>query len=119
MAVLIIYWFVLKFGILAVLKHWDMRQFKPTTGSPCAPSLPSNSRQLKDGSTHRSPFVDYTALSNNRYISDQTGALGRKHIHFHGIQRLNAGVEHALLDQLTFFKCKHCSRRTGRLFVAA
>ena len=28
---------------------------------------------------------------------------GSVFIHFHGIQRLNAGIEHALLEQLTFF----------------
>ena len=62
-----------------------------------------NSRQLEDAITHGSTFVDYAALSNNRCVSDQLGALGLKRIHFHSIQRLNAGIEHALHEQLTFF----------------
>ena len=48
-------------------------------------------------------FVDYAALSNNQCVSEQLVALGRKRIHFHGNRRQNAGVEHALLEQLTLF----------------
>ena len=54
----------------------------------------------------------FVALSNNRCFSDQLEVLGRQRIHFHGNRRLNAGVEHALVEQLTFFfESKHCSRR--------
>ena len=56
-------------------------------------------------------FVDYAVLSNNCCVSDQLGALGRKRIQFHGIRRLNAGVEHVLFEQLAVFYRKHCSRR--------
>ena len=51
-------------------------------------------------------FVDYAALSNNRGVSDQLGAFGRKRIHFDGNWRLNAGVEHVLL-RATGVLCKH------------
>ena len=81
---------------------------KPATGRHGVPALPSNSRQLEDASTHR---------SNNRCISGQLGAFGCKHIHFQVNRWQNEGVEHALLEQLTFFDCKHCSQtqtHTGR-----
>ena len=43
-------------------------------------------------------------FSNNRCVSDQLGALGRRRIHVHvGYRRQFAGVDHALLEQLTFF----------------
>ena len=96
---------------------------KPATGHPCVPALPSNSRRLGDASTGRL-FVDYAALSNNRRISDQLRALGRKRIQFHGNRRLNAGVEHARLEQLTgFFQMQSLfpkmHARTGSHCVAA
>ena len=44
--------------------------------------------------------MDYAALSNNLSVSDQHG---RKRNLFHCNLHLNAGVAHALLEQLTLF----------------
>ena len=57
--------------------------------------------QLEDASTHRLTFVDYATLSNNRCVSDQLRAL-RAYI-LPRYRRLNAGVEHALFEQLALF----------------
>ena len=62
-------------------------------------------------------FVYYFALSNNRCISGELGALGRKRIHFQRNWRVTAGVERALLEQLAFFDRKHCSQRRGHTQV--
>ena len=45
--------------------------------------------------------MDYAALSNNRRVSDQLGALGRWRIHVHVTG--DKTLEHALLEQLTLF----------------
>ena len=74
---------------------------KPATGYPCVPVLPLKLMQLENVTTHGLSFCGLRWLLDNRCVSDQLGALGRKH--FHGIQRQDAGVEHALLEQLTFF----------------
>ena len=91
------------------LLHIIVVCLKPATGCPCVPVLPRNSRQLENASTHMLSFCGLRWLLNNRCVSDQLGALGRQH--FHGNRRLNAGVEHVLLEQLTFFERMHCSRR--------
>ena len=78
---------------------------KLATGRPCIPALPSSWKMQAHSDRL---FEDYAAVSNKRCVSDQ---LGRKRIHFHVNRRLNAGVELELLEQLTFFKRKHCFRR--------
>ena len=61
----------------------NVTNLKLAAGHPCVPARPSKTRQLEDASTNRSTFCGLR------------GAFEQS--------RLNAGVEHALLEQLTFF----------------
>ena len=47
--------------------------------------------------------MDYAARSNNRCVSNQLGTFGRPAYSRPRYRRQNAGVEHALLEQLTLF----------------
>ena len=71
---------------------------KPATGQPCVPE------QLSPTGIRKHTHVDFLGLRGafEQSVSDQLGVIGRKRIHFHGNRRLNAGVEHVLLEQLTF-----------------
>ena len=72
-------------------------------GGSCVPSFPRKSPHLEDASTHRSTFVDYAALfeQSPRFRSTRsawTPAYSRS-----CYRRLDARVEHALLEQLKLF----------------
>ena len=66
--------------------------------------MPKTYYPLTSKAGHRSTLRFCVIRSNwkTQAHTDQLGALGRKRIHFHGNRRPNAGVEHALLEQLMF-----------------
>ena len=77
-------------------------RLKPATGRPCFPAFPRKSQQLENASTHSSTFCGLRGAFEQSRRFRSTQSVWTQPYSLPHYRRLNSGVEHALLEQLTF-----------------